>query len=210
MQTLSPPTLSPLDSWVLVGNGPSAIRRPLGPLIDAHDNVVRFNRYETIGHEAAVGSRTTYWATHGIGWRAPDGTRHTPMAPGNDEPRPEAALITHGRVPCPILDIPVHYVRLAAFVELRERLGLPIRQIPTTGITVIYWLLRDVGVQRIHLLGFDGFSKRVAKNHHYWDPKVYRRPAEHDGDAEMKLLRHWAAVGRVAFLSCLAVGFLAV
>lgn len=202
--TISPQPLHPLASWVIVGNGPSAARRALGGVIDAHDYVVRFNRYVTGGHESQVGTRTTHWATHGCVWRDEDG-RSRQMAPGDGEESPESAILIHGHVPCPIAGIPAYRLRAGIVREVAARLGIVSPQIPTTGIVTLYWLLKDIGVRRLHLVGFDGFSKRTAKNHHYWDPKVYRRPAEHDGDAELRLLRHWSAVGRVAFLSCLAV-----
>lgn len=38
--------------------------RPCGPLIDAHDDVVRFNCVSTHGFEAFVGSRTTWMVVH--------------------------------------------------------------------------------------------------------------------------------------------------
>jgi hypothetical protein len=46
---------------VLVGNGTSAIEKPLGSFIDSCDEVVRFNSFETKGYEEFVGTKTTTW-----------------------------------------------------------------------------------------------------------------------------------------------------
>lgn len=48
---------------VIVGNGPSALERPLGPIVDAHLVVVRINNF-VLGPEYAdsIGSRVDVWA----------------------------------------------------------------------------------------------------------------------------------------------------
>lgn len=50
--------------YLLIGNGPSALAKPVGSLIDSFPGmVVRFNNYRTNGQERFVGSRTDVWAT---------------------------------------------------------------------------------------------------------------------------------------------------
>lgn len=187
---------------ILIGNGPSAITRDLGAVIDAHDCVIRCNRYVTAGLERHVGRRCTHWATHGATWQDVRSGRRTPMAPAEGSARPEAVILTHAHIPSPLPpEVPAEHVRADIAAELVARLGLTGPQIPTTGLTVLYWLLRDRGVRRVHLVGFDGFSKAKSKAHHYWEKKSYKRPTEHDGDAELRLIRHWAAVGRVSLLT---------
>jgi Glycosyltransferase family 29 (sialyltransferase) len=50
-------------SIAVVGNG--ALLRPFGHLIDAHDEVIRFNAFRLNGYEDYCGSRTTHWCTFG-------------------------------------------------------------------------------------------------------------------------------------------------
>ena len=47
---------------VLVGNGPSLLRKTLGSKIDSFPQIVRFNSYQTEGFRKHVGSRTTIWS----------------------------------------------------------------------------------------------------------------------------------------------------
>ena len=50
--------------FLLVGNGPSAVHKKAGELIDSFDGtVVRFNNYHIEGYEDFVGNRTDIWAT---------------------------------------------------------------------------------------------------------------------------------------------------
>lgn len=191
---MSSPVLNPSSTWVAVGNGPSAITRRLGAVIDAHDCVVRFNRYETAGFEDLVGSRCTHWATHGLS----GGKDKPPMVPGRNAAPPRWAMVVHENVrPEVELEGVVHPPR-GLMTALKKKLG---GNFPSTGLITVYWLLSHVGVRRLHLVGFDGFSKAKSSAHHYWDKRAFLRPKEHDGDAEMKLLKHWAQSGRVAFLS---------
>jgi hypothetical protein len=47
-------------SCALVGNSGSLLRRKYGSTIDKHDQVFRINQAPVVGHERAVGSRTTH------------------------------------------------------------------------------------------------------------------------------------------------------
>ena len=49
----------------VVGNGPSEIGKNRGAEIDAHDIVIRFNNYQTIGFEKDYGTKTDVWARGG-------------------------------------------------------------------------------------------------------------------------------------------------
>lgn len=81
--------------------------------------------------------------------------------------------------------------------DMRARIG----KLPSTGIATIYWLLKIIGVKKLHLVGFDSFQKDRSKRHHYWDPTIYKMPTEHDPDKEKAIIIHWAQVGRVAMLT---------
>src|SRR5690606_28642592 len=184
-------------SWVLVGNGPSATSRRLGSIIDAHDCIVRFNHYVTAGYEEMLGSRCTHWATHGCPVKF--GAEAKVITPSPAAAQPRYAMLVHQQAPCPRgVEVETSYnAPKEVMAELREKLG----KLPSTGIATIYWLLKFVGVRKLHLVGFDSFQKDRSKRHHYWDPAIYKQPAEHDADAEMRMIRHWSIVGRVAMLT---------
>ena len=63
--TCSDDLLSRLEGRIaIVGN--ATPRREFGPLIDAHDVVIRMNNYQVEGYERLVGSRTDYRCTTGF------------------------------------------------------------------------------------------------------------------------------------------------
>lgn len=190
--------LDPDRSWVLVGNGPSATARSLGRIIDAHDCIVRFNHYVTAGYEEQIGARCTHWATHGCPVIGKD-KQVKIIVPPTDAAQPNYAMIINHKIPCPRgIDLGGSANAPAeVMAELREKLG----KLPSTGIATIYWLIKFAGVRKVHLVGFDSFQKRKTRRHHYWDPAIYKQPAEHDADAEMRMIRHWSIVGRVAMLT---------
>ena len=49
------------NSVIIVGNGPSLLKKENGHLIDEFDIVVRFNQYTIKGFEKYVGVKTNYW-----------------------------------------------------------------------------------------------------------------------------------------------------
>lgn len=66
IKVVSHPRPNKNKSVVLVGNGPSRYKN--GRLIDSFDEVIRFNSYETFGHEEYVGSKTTIWCYSSNNW----------------------------------------------------------------------------------------------------------------------------------------------
>lgn len=46
---------------ILVGNGASLLEKELGPFIDHHDVIVRFNLFKTRNYEKHVGTKTSIW-----------------------------------------------------------------------------------------------------------------------------------------------------
>jgi hypothetical protein len=53
-----------MSEVILVGNGLSALDGPMGPKIDAHDLVVRFNWFWLKGFEESVGTKVDVWFTN--------------------------------------------------------------------------------------------------------------------------------------------------
>lgn len=183
------------SSCVLVGNGPSLLAKRLGPLIDSHDEVIRFNSFRTQGFAQHTGSKTTLWSTFGKGTLPEDASAF------------DKIVFIHGDFGSPAVEgkqvfrIPVQFY---------QKLRSDIRAIsthknakvvnPTSGFLVANWLLHN-GVKRLHLAGFDHFSKTCSQAHHYWEPKAYGRPEDHDGEAERLLLIPWVLAGRVSYLT---------
>ncbi len=185
-------------SWILVGNGPSALRGSQGKLIDAHDEVVRFNTYHIKGFERHVGRKTTLWSTFGRG-----------TLPFDPQERPRRVLYIHGDKGGPSYQPEVVYrIPRPFFNALRQRVRVASklppeavqRIIPSSGLLVALWLLDSVGVKHVKLTGFDHFCKERSKQHHYWMPTAFGKPKEHDGEAEKLILSACVASGRVSYL----------
>jgi len=49
---------------ILIGNGPSALNKKIGHIIDTFYNVIRFNTFYVKGYEEYVGSKTDIWVIH--------------------------------------------------------------------------------------------------------------------------------------------------
>jgi hypothetical protein len=178
----------------LVGNGPSLTQgRPLGAEIDGHEVVVRINRYALRGVEAHVGRRTDLWVTFGRGQR-----------PQDEEEMPAAALYIHGVGPAPLgLTVAAAYGIPRPFFE-RAQAALTARRttapgerelLPSSGLLAAWWLLRCGVARPLSLAGFDHFSRNRGGRHHYWDPRVYSAPREHDGEAEASLMAEMERAG---------------
>ncbi len=187
--------INPEATCVLVGNGPSVTGSGLGRLIDAHDEVVRFNNYAVAGFEKDVGTRTTLWSTFGKGTKPISGEAA------------KRAIFIHGDSGNPTLPMEATYRIERRFYEAMRK---ELRQVschrnaakinPTSGFLVTRWLL-ECGVKRLHLAGFDHFTKHASSKHHYWNDKAFGRPYDHDGDAEARLLQPYVRMGRLRYLS---------
>ncbi|MFM7010164.1 MAG: glycosyltransferase family 29 protein [Betaproteobacteria bacterium] len=182
-----------VKSVVVVGNGPSIHGSRLGNIIDAHDEVVRFNSYRLAGYEADTGSKTTLWSTFG---------RDT--LPADSTPPPRAICVHEKASPAggvkECICIPAaFYTQMQKDLRAISQHKRAEHINPTSGFLVIRWLLQS-GCPHLNLAGFDHFSKVSSKKHHYWDSRSYGRPADHDGDAERELLRPFLLDGRLAYL----------
>lgn len=191
---------------ILVGNGPS-LNKQNGKLIDSFETVIRFNQYNT-GPEFAkhTGTKTSIWSTFGKG-----------VFPGVEE-RPDRIIYIHGEVGDPtyqakeVYRIPRWYfahVTRSVGARNEQNMGLfgdpwhPYTErelIPTSGLLVSSWLLQVVGVKKLHLVGFDHFSKKESKQHHHYNPKAFGRPKEHNGDIEELIFKDLERNGRIVYL----------
>lgn len=188
------------DKVVMVGNGPSAIFKELGKTIDSFDQVIRFNWYAIKGFEQFVGTKTTLWSTFGRGSR-----------PKDDNEIPPFAVYIHGDKPR-MLGVPVPFcytIPLAFYYDVRDRVKLKSKipaadrkkdLLPSSGLVVLLWLLEICGINQIHLVGFDHFSKERSSGHHYWVNSAFKKPPEHDGDAECEIFEELQQTQKVIYL----------
>jgi hypothetical protein len=188
--------IKPKSSVVVVGNGPSVMLHDHGKLIDCFDEVIRFNECRTTGVEQFTGTKTTIWCTFGRG-----------MLPGDDHIRPSKVIMVHEGVapaynPKFLSTIPREfYEDIRKEVVATSQLKKPEKLIPSSGYLVLRWLFDVYHMQRIHITGFDHFSKAHDKRHHYWNPKAFGKPKEHDGKAEALLLQPYAKNKRLFYLN---------
>lgn len=140
--------------YLLIGNGPSAVSRPMQHAIDNFDGiVVRFNNYHIKGWETHVGTRTDVWVT--IDWF------------------PEAAADTHKeRWWVNLAKSPEHDKIVAALKATRlpqkwldARRGAQCATSPSSGLGIAAYLLSEG--HSVTLWGFDFMSP--LRGHHYGD-----------------------------------------
>jgi len=184
---------------VLVGNGPSLLWHPIGRVIDAFDEVIRFNTYRIRDYEPATGTRTTLWATFGRG-----------CLPQDESERPRRVIFCYGedgtpaytpeflwRIPSPFRITLQNQIREAWQGDETGRAKL----MPSNGFLVACWLL-SMGVSRLHLAGFDHFVKNeMSKQHHYWNPGSWGIPKEHWGEYESTQLGDLARQGKICYIT---------
>lgn len=194
-------------SVILVGNGPSIMKAD-GSKIDAFDEVVRFNEIHLEDKYAGhTGRKLTLWSTFGKGM-------HTKIA----QPYPERVLYIHGETgdygykAKEEYKLPRwYYSHVGDCVRARREwedglTGDPWRPTPereliaTSGLLVASYLLHVVGVPQITLVGFDHFSKKETRQHHYYNPGPFGRPKEHDGDIEALMFKNLKDKGRIVYM----------
>lgn len=188
------------ESVILVGNGPSALMRGnRGAWIDSFDQVVRFNWFAIRGFEAKVGTKTTLWSTFGRG-----------SLPRDEDQRPKRAIFIHGGKPKEMaFEVEEAYgVERRFFNDVMDRVKakskVPYEErgkslLPSSGLVVALWLLEVHSVPKITLFGFDHFSKKESKGHHYWINRAFKKPPEHDGEAEAEIFAELAASGKIQY-----------
>lgn len=187
-------------SCVLVGNGPSLRQQHLGSRIDAFDDVIRFNDYQLADYAGAVGLKTSLWSCYGA-----NAQRQRPHPP-------HRVIYLHGTAVGPQWYQPeeIWRVPLALYNAVRDEVrsasklddGRIEKLLPSSGLVTLKWLLDCHRAPRIHLAGFDHFSRDGAGcSHHYWLTGSYSAPVEHDGTAEFCLFAEMENDGRAVRLT---------
>jgi len=185
--------IKPTDSVCVVGNGPSAIGGWYGDEIDKFDHVIRINNFDTEKHPKRTGTKTTIWAANRNSMNI---SRHNVLL-----------KMTKTTVACDGIDVEIsvgnslgsimnHVKHRASWIGIS-----PDKIIPTTGIIVINWLLNEVGVNKVFVVGFDHFSKKTHKNHHYWETIAMREPVEHSGIIEADMFYELERAGRIEYIN---------
>lgn len=191
------PSLRMSGSVIVVGNGPSVLKANHGAKIDAHDEVVRFNEFQTDGFERHTGTRTTLWVRLFRGKTETPGCQRVLCKHEHDANAPNCAE--------PFRISAMFYNRAQDLIRRRIEWGSGFTQdtrivMPTSGLLAVAWLLEVVGVPKLTLTGFDCFQKDKTWQHEYFSPKRYTKPREHDGDMEVKMLKELEQAGRIVYL----------
>jgi hypothetical protein len=172
-----------MKTIILIGNGPSATRYPIGHKINLFDEVVRFNNYVIDGYEEFVGSKTTIWIRNNTQTVKPRNENQfsrvlvCPKADGNEEYEPEGK---QEKIP-----------------NFHKEYNLPKGKWLSTGILGILYLTKEFPITTIH--GFDFFQ--VSK-HHYFNKSLSSKKARfHLGQFESQEVNKLVRMGLVKFLS---------
>ncbi len=188
------PMIKPDARVILVGNGPSLRGAEHGTNIDTFDEVIRFNECRVTGYERHLGRRTTLWVCNGNG-----------MWPADRAVRPnKALLVNHRRLPGyrpeRMFRLPIEFykavrARLQQLTTWTDHAKQNL--IPSSGLLVAAYLLEELRLPKLWVVGMDHFNKQSTALHHYWDERPFTPPGEHDGEAEAKIMIAWIEAGQV-------------
>lgn len=189
-----------LTRVVLVGNGPSARERKLGGVIDAHQTVVRFNRFHIAGHEDYVGTKTSIWAFGTPLMRIENGRADTERFLLEDRTAGKRMCVLHWK-PCEKSHWGKHHgaaIR-AGFEYLPEDVAKETWNFfknvqPSTGALMFgFYGFKGINMAAI---GFDHFT---GEKLHYGD-RMKGRPEIHCSDLERKWAERWIERGLLEWL----------
>ncbi|HBJ85410.1 MAG TPA: hypothetical protein DDZ88_16340 [Verrucomicrobiales bacterium] len=188
------PTEHHRNSLIVIGNGTSLIEKEHGALIDAFDDVLRFNAYKTEGHEACTGTKTTIWFNV-----IPFQNKRHPLIL-----KPYRSVYLHSwqwdREKCklwqalsPVFSCPVSKVERGTILELQEYAQDQDYFPYSSGMIAIWLMLKSH--PRITITGFDWWER---EKHHYSDNAV--RGTLHKPEKEFRVIQKLQRDGRLEFL----------
>jgi hypothetical protein len=179
---------------LIVGNGTSLIEKEHGKLIDAFEDVVRFNAYKLAGYERYVGTKTTIWFNvipfensnhplihqsyshvylHSWQWDMNKCQVWQKLAP----------LFT-----CPVTKIERRTIlEIQEFAEDREYFAY------STGMIAIWLMLKTR--PSVTITGFDWWER---EKHHYSDNAI--RGNMHKPQKELAVIQKLRGLGKLQFL----------
>lgn len=166
---------------ILVANGPSAILKHTGKLINSFDKVVRFNNFVTYGYTKQVGSKTDLLFTCDL-------SKYTPKKLFKIN---EVIITLIGKLSTtnPKLLQPKNFADILDwdFSDMvGKEIGLTGREYPSTGIIAIYYCL-NIKKWNVTITGFDNFKR--GRSAHYNDLKRQDFPVRHNGAKEKKYIQ---------------------
>jgi len=159
---------------IIIGNGPSALNRKMGSIIDTFEDVVRINDYKIKGFQKYIGSKTTIWARSNSNrtkdrkwnnfkkviicspeWNYKNTKRLLKRKEGQGIviPRNKSLLLQKK------LDLPG---------RVRKN-GKWLRGWPSTGLILLDYLIEQY--ECIYIYGFDFFKKINGHARHYYNNK---------------------------------------
>lgn len=155
------------ETIVLVGSGPSLLGSNLGAVIDAFDNVVRFNEYQTQGYEQDVGSKVTHWVRNDlVPSDARTGQKETFLAV------PSFKRWTRLKNPLAHCERRIPW-RIQK--SIRKVTGSWKKDWPSSGLLALAYFLGHY--PHIHVAGFDAMTPDEFRNYHYYgDPEYCPHP----------------------------------
>ena len=142
---------------IIIGNGPSVLKNPIGEKIDGFDIVVRIGRFQTKGFEKYVGSKTNYWFSLTNDDRQYEGVKKILCSLAAQK------LIVAN--PNTVDFIPKHIVKTAyryAGIDPKSKMR------PTMGLLAITHCLFSFQWPVVYITGFDHCNPNEKK--HYWEP----------------------------------------
>lgn len=191
------PKIAPHETVVLVGNGPSVLERELGSTIDGFKHIVRFNNFKILGFERHVGRRISFWST--FFKRIDNPLSFDRVICIHEGDKPPSGIVESFHLPSMFYNtIRSDVQRRAAWASGFQRDAEPL--LASSGLLVASWMLDILGVRKIHLVGFDHFSKEKTSMHHYWLSGPYKQPKEHAGEVEFAMFDELKRAGRVEML----------
>ncbi|QKF67965.1 glycosyltransferase, family 29 [Arcobacter venerupis] len=138
-------------SIAIIGNAQSLFDQELGIEIDSHDIVIRMNS-GMIKEPKSQGNKTTIWASS------------FPLKESevNEKFNPKYVFwITPKLSVKPIYSIYLHKKMFMLPFSIWEELYQELNQIrPTTGLSIIYFILEHCNAQKVDLYGFDFFETK--------------------------------------------------
>ncbi len=190
-------------SVIIVGNGGSLLGSGLGPFIDSHAVVVRFNLFRTGPFAADVGTRTSVWFNNRDAHPPQIAAMlkrhvfdrihiHTWTRTGEAAQSFRDALKRLDRA-TPVLEVPKTVID-----DMQACLGAPYRMF-STGAIGTWMMLREH--DHVTLTGFDWWQPQPATPFHYGDSQTFtHHPAQgHQPALEEQLFRKLEAAGRLRF-----------
>lgn len=187
------------NKLLMIGNGPSALDKEMGELIDNYDGtILRFNSYVTEGFESYVGSRTDFW------WTIIDFDFKTA------EKKHKARFYVERKASETIPDYYTKKMVAGLFYDLEtdpittivprhwreETEAIMDWQHPTNGaIAALYFISQEY---EIELWGFDFMNKE--RRHHYADnEKQHPRGEQHSGEKELSFFMRLLDSGQIRY-----------